>query len=111
MRFGALALVGLALAGAAAAASTRPTLALPDRAPLRVVGVHFKPRELVTVIVVQGARHERRVRATANGRFSVRFRLSLQECAKWAVSARGNGGSRAYYKRPQTMCPNPPAAP
>jgi hypothetical protein len=105
-----LALAVLAFAGAAAGAgSARPTLTVRDFSPLTVRGTHFHSRELVTVTVVYRGRHDRRVRATAAGTFTVRFRFSVEECAKYVVSARGDAGSRAFYKRPPTMCPNPPA--
>lgn len=101
--------VALVIAGVASAATTRPTLTLPSLSPLRVVGTHFQRDERVTVTVLYDGRHVRRVRATATGRFIVRFRVSLQECAKYAVSAHGDAGSRAVYRSVIEACGPPPA--
>jgi hypothetical protein len=103
-----LGLVVLALAATAAAAGTDSAkLAVPDTTPLIVRGIHFAPGELVTVTATYRSLYEKRVRAGSTGTFRVRFRLSIEQCAKFGVSARGDRGSRAWYKSPIEECGTP----
>jgi hypothetical protein len=60
------------------------------RKPLTVVGRGFQPNERVTVTAIVAGKHVAKARATAVGRFRVRFRhVRVKRCAAFIVSARG----------------------
>jgi hypothetical protein len=102
---GALVLLALAAPGAAA---PRPTLVVTQFAPLTVTGAAFAPNERVVVTVVVGrAKHVRRVRAGAGGRFRARFEVTaaLGCGGGLAVHALGAAGSKATAKLPRPQCP------
>jgi hypothetical protein len=94
----------LALAAAATAAEgPTPRLAV-SVAPLTVRGSEFAPRERVRVDVAVGRRLalHRHVRATREGRFTLRFELLLavDPCeGAVVVTASGDRGSRATYRK------------
>jgi hypothetical protein len=100
--------LALTLLGAAAAGS-RPTVRVADAGVLTLRGAGFRPGEHVRVSVVAGtARAAKRVTASAAGAFRVRFpRLSENACAAFGVTAVGDRGSRASFKRSPGMCPAP----
>ena len=109
MRFACAIAAAVAVCAAGAAASPRPSLTVTSGAPFTVRGVHFVPAERVTVVALVRGRHVRHVVASAKGTFTARFRVSVERCQGWIVTARGNHGSRAYLKL-QPMCP-PAGAP
>ena len=74
-----------------------------------VRGAHFAPRELVTLTTVYEGRHQKRVRASTSGTFRVRFHFSIENCARFRVTARGDHGSRALYRSPIEVCGTPVA--
>ena len=98
MRVAGAIVVAVAVCAASASASQRPTLAVTSAAPFTVRGAHFVPAERVTVVAMVRGRHVRRVVANANGTFTARFRVSVDRCQGWIVTARGNHGSRAALK-------------
>lgn len=100
--------LALTLLGAAGAGS-RPTIRVADAGVLTLRGAGFRPAEHVRVSVLAGtARAAKRVTASAAGAFRVRFpRLSENACAAFGVTAVGDRGSRASFKRSPGMCPAP----
>lgn len=91
--------------------SSKPTLQLVDRQPLKLRGAFFKPRERVRVTAETAlARETRTVRASSTGSFVVRFdRVRLDPCGLEAT-AWGARGSRAVYKLAalsERACPVP----
>lgn len=109
----AAALVAAIAAGSAPGSSlNRPALRLADVQPLVVAGASFRPRELVRVQAIGtfGTR-AKSVRATALGRFLVRFTdLSGDPCKLRFVKATGAEGSRAVLRLPPGACqPEGPA--
>jgi hypothetical protein len=98
----AVALLCLASAGAAFAASAPPRLAITTRTPTLVVrGTGFHARERVTVTL--GTVVER-VRATPLGVFTVNTGVALSRCEGIIVRAVGAAGSKALFKLPQPAC-------
>lgn len=81
---------------AAARDAETPALGLLARQPLTIRGLHFQTAERVRVrVAFEGRTFSRTATATAAGRFTVRFRLSLGRCARFSVQAFGSEGSRA----------------
>jgi hypothetical protein len=96
------------LVGGTSAVATRPALRLLDEAPLTLGGTGFRANEHVKVVAVVGSRSVRWVTAGSGGRFGVRFRgLGANECRGLTVTAIGDRGSRAAYRRPPGVCPAP----
>jgi hypothetical protein len=101
-RIAAVLLAGLALAGAAAATSAPPRLAIAARTPTVVVhGSGFRPRERVTVTAGTTVAH---IRATRLGTFTVDTGLTLSRCTAFLVRAVGSAGSDVLLKLPQPAC-------
>jgi hypothetical protein len=100
-------LTAAVVAGSASgSSSSRPTLRLADVQPLVVAGMSFRPRELVRVQAIGtfGTR-AKSVRATALGRFVVRFAgLSGDPCKLRFVKATGTDGSRTTLRLPPGAC-------
>jgi hypothetical protein len=96
------------LGGRAASGQTqKPRVYVPTTKPFTVRGIRFHPQELVNVVAWVDGRHARRVRATATGVFTVRFRgITVGSCEGYTISARGNQGSRAGTKL-IVECPAP----
>lgn len=67
-----------------------------------VVGTRFKPNELVRVTGVG----TKRVRASAKGRFTVRF-PNTDPCGGFTIVAVGSKGSRAALNFSQLFCADP----
>ena len=110
LRTASLVLAVLALAVTTASARTpSPKLVVPDISPLVVRGGHFAPRELVAVTAVYEGPHVKHVRASSSGTFRVKFRFSIENCARFRVTARGGQGSRALYRSPVEECGTPVA--
>ncbi len=113
----ALALAALAAALAAGCGTAQGTRSQPSVRILELVphaqvrGVHFVPRERVTITLRAGkAVRVRRVRAGAGGGFLVGFgRLDAADrCGTTpTVVAVGARGSRASSVRPRAECPPP----
>ena len=97
-------MASLGLAGGAAAhggvSGGKPQLRLVDKRPVTVQGSGFKPLERVTLVAsAQGSSWERRLAATAAGRFFVSFRSrSIDGCASYEITARGSRGSRTALR-------------
>jgi len=110
-----VALAALTAVAATAWSGTAPKLAIRGTAPLVVRGIGFKPREVVTLVVMYDGRHRKRIQASSSRAFTAKFRFSIEACAKFHVSARGNRGSRASYLSPlpssREQCGAPPAGP
>jgi hypothetical protein len=103
----------LAVAGSASGAVTqeqRPSLAVTDTRPFEVRGVGFEPRERVQVLLaVNGGQRWRSTVASAQGVFTVEFRVSLGACSRFTMQAVGSKGSRARIlpRRSQIDCVSP----
>lgn len=101
-RLAAVLLAVLALAGAAAATSSPPRLALTARTPTVVLhGSGFRARERVTVTAATAVLH---VRATRLGAFTLDTGVALSRCQGMIVRAVGARGSVALLKLPQPAC-------
>jgi len=100
----AAAIVGLG----AARGETRPALRLVDASPVTFRGTGFEADEHVRVFFVGTTRAVRRVVASAQGRFSVRFAdADANACTGFSATAVGDQGSRATFKRAPGQCPVP----
>lgn len=76
--------------------------------PLVVRGMGFKSRERVTVTARATGWDRKQVVASSRGGFTVRFEsLDPSACAGLSISAVGNRGSRADYRRSPGLCPQP----
>ena len=104
MTFIVVSILAIAVAGAAAAPTKRPTLVLTDLQPLVVTGKGFRAGERVRLIVSANRVVERTVRAGARGGFRAAFRLSIGRCDAVVVQAFGGRGSRAHVDMTQTAC-------
>jgi len=88
--------------------SQRPVLRLLEGARLTLRGIGFKPGERVRITFVGKTRAVRKKTATARGSFVVRFAgADPNRCAGFTVTAIGNRGSRASFKRLRGDCPSP----
>jgi hypothetical protein len=92
---------------AAAQGTTRPTLRLTDASPVVLRGSGFEARERVRVSVYAGERAAKRATAGLRGGFVVRFDVDASLCAGFSAVAVGSKSSRASFKRPPGMCPQP----
>lgn len=107
----ALLLLAPIAAGAASGQAQKPRVFVSTTKPFTVRGIRFQPQELVTVVAWVDGRHERRVRATTAGAFTVRFRgVRIASCEGYTVTARGSQGSRANVKL-IVECPAPAPEP
>ena len=108
---GALAAAGCASAeggGGSASSSRRASITVIATPPLAVRGAGFKPREHVTVTVQATGRVQKQVAASSRGGFTLRFQsLAPSACAGLSITAIGNRGSRAAYRRSPGLCPRP----
>jgi hypothetical protein len=92
-------------ASCAAAGASKPSLRLASRAPLKISGRHFAPREHVRVRVL-ATKLTRRAVATSAGSFTVSFGEAAGDpCSAFTAVARGSAGSRALLKVPPRECP------
>jgi hypothetical protein len=99
----ALVVAAAAAVEASAGLERRATLRLVDVAPVTFRGSAFAPREGVRVVLVrQSRRFVRNAQANGRGTFRVRFGLVALDVCRGAVtvSAAGDRGSRATYRRP-----------
>jgi hypothetical protein len=108
VRIVSILVLGLALAGMAAAAPTGPRLQTTDRSPVVVRGTNFRPAERVTVVLDAEGRWHRTATADASGRFTVQFPVSVPMCDDFRLQAFGSKGSRAMtLPQRRTTCSNP----
>jgi hypothetical protein len=103
----ALLLVAPLAGRAASGQAQKPRVFVTTTEPFTVRGIRFQPQEVVTVVAWADGRHERLVRATTRGVFTVRYRtVRLGSCEGYTITARGNQGSRATAKL-IVECPAP----
>jgi hypothetical protein len=92
-------LAALVLAPVTAARTDRARVWLVEPAPLTVAGSGFLAGERVTVTAFTKTRYVRSVTATQAGRWRVVFRRAeVGACEAYAITARGDRGSRATIK-------------
>jgi hypothetical protein len=100
-------LIGLACisffgAGIATSATAKPALQIRSLSPFSVRGMHFVPRERVTVTL--GIR-VLRVRASESGTFVATFRSAMVDpCDGFVVKAVGSKGSIVIFRSRPRMC-------
>ena len=95
-----------ALTTSAAAGTTRETLKLLQRSPVKVAGHGFRARRLVTVTLTANGRQTRTVRANRYGNFTVTFATNIPACTWWSVSA-----GQAHTQATVLRGPRPDCAP
>jgi hypothetical protein len=105
----AVALLAVAAAVAPAASSsqavTRPQLRLTATSPIVVRGSGFHAGERVRLVVRAPALVIRRVTAGTGGAFTMRVNAFAGDvCAGLSVTATGDHGSRATYRRLPQQC-------
>lgn len=100
--------------GAVDPASSKATLRLLDRDPVKLRGLSFKAGERVRVTVANGDETAKRiVRAGMTGSFTVTFTTmpATDPCTPLDAAAVGSRGSAAFFKWPQRfserICPMP----
>ena len=108
-----VALAGAAVVGVSWAASDRdaaaPRIALLDTDPVSVRGTNFKSAERVQVEVVAGNKKvTRSATGSTTGAFTMRMAgIDPNACQGFSITATGNKGSRATFKRAPGQCPDP----
>jgi hypothetical protein len=106
-------LAGAALIGGSWAAGEGnaggPRLVLLDSDPVTVRGTNFKSAERVQVEVVAGSRNvTRSATGSSTGAFTMRMAgVDPNACQGFSITATGNKGSRATFKRAPGQCPDP----
>lgn len=105
-----LAIVALALLTspvAPAASAATPALRLSDSTPLTLVGVRFKAREPVRIVVrTAGIRRVGLLRANASGSFTAVFTgLVVRDPCSLTAVASGSAGSKAILRLSERICP------
>jgi hypothetical protein len=114
MRIGVVILAVLALALAVALLGSaaiggesrkKATLELAGSAPLALRGANFRPSERVRVTLSVEVARTKRVTASANGAFVVRFQATYDRCSVAIARAVGDKGSRAALKLVPVACP------
>jgi len=86
----------------------RPSVMIVAAPPVAVRGTGFKAHERVTVEVMAGGPARKRTVASAIGAFRLVFRgLNPSACAGISITASGDRGTRAEYKRSPGVCPHP----
>ncbi len=107
-----VALAGAAAVGGSLAAADRDAAAsritLLDTDPLSVRGTHFKSAERVRVEAVSGIDDlTRTATGSSTGAFTMRMPgIDPNACQGFSITATGNKGSRATFKRPPGQCPD-----
>jgi hypothetical protein len=84
-------------------------LTVPSRSPVTVEGTGFRRGERVAVTFSSKSTRTRTVIATARGAFRITFKsLSLGHCEAYAVRAKGDRGSSAFFRViPECPAPGP----
>jgi hypothetical protein len=89
-----------AISPAQSAAKPRPIVVLAAETPVTVAGRGFLRGERVTLrALFAGKSYVRVLRASAAGRFTVRFQTTVGSCTPYMVSAVGRSGRIAALKR------------
>jgi hypothetical protein len=91
------------------AQATAARLRLVDTDPVTLRATGFKPNEHARLVILAGQRLVRRATtAGPGGAFTMVVRgLDVNACKGFSVTATGDKGSRATYKRPPGVCPQP----
>jgi hypothetical protein len=92
-----LAVVVSVVIPASVAARGTPGVRISDTHPVTVVGRNFAKGERVRVVLSLRGTYVRKVLATRQGRFVLRFPYAGGECSPIRVAAKGNRGSTASY--------------
>jgi hypothetical protein len=88
--------------------ASQARLRLVDTDPVTLRATGFKPSEHVRITAFMKESRIRRAVAGAAGGFTMRFpELNSNACTGFSVTAVGDRGSRATYKRAPGMCPQP----
>ena len=91
-----------------AGSSARPALHLSDTSAPVFRGTGFKAGEQVKNTFIGGMHAVRKKTASMRGTFVVQFPgADVNRCLGFAVTAVGNRGSRATFKRAHGQCPLP----
>jgi hypothetical protein len=107
-----VALAGAAAIGGSWAAADRdasaPRIALLDTDPASVRGTNFKSEERVRVVAAEVSETMTRVAtASSAGAFTMRVPgVDPNACQGFSITATGNKGSRATFKRAPGQCPS-----
>jgi hypothetical protein len=102
----ATAVAGIAAGGGTHAPPARLRLVDTDPVTLRATG--FRPHEHVRITVFPRDQLVRRVTAGSGGSFTMRLPgVDLNNCTGFSVTATGNEGSRATFKRAPGVCAQP----
>ena len=98
---------GVLMGGSAAAG--RPVLRLVDTGPLTLRGLGFKPHERVVVRFLGSGRSLARAVASDAGAFTLRMPGVEDDgsCTGFSVTATGDDGSKAVFKRVRGQCALP----
>jgi hypothetical protein len=72
-------------------------------------GMGFKPQEHVRLVIVDGQRHVLLTMTGVRGGFTMRVAwLNTESCRGFSITATGDRGSRAVFKRAPGVCQPPP---
>ena len=96
--------LGLTLATAATAASSRPALQVMDLRPFTVHGARFHSGENLRIVITTKHRFVRKLEASGKGTFTLALHLSIGRCAQYSVRAYGPSGLRAAVKSSPESC-------
>ena len=94
------------LSAADATARSTPKLLVTSTSPVVVIGTGFRSREIVRVVVRADESYAaKRATASATGQLTLRFpRVTLGRCEEFAVTAKGDKGSRVTVHRVPPPC-------
>ncbi len=109
-----VALLSLALVGVSSAqpSATKPVVRALRGSTTGIQGAGFGPSEriAVTLFVLGRMREMKRVVASRQGSFVVRFVYEMPACTPWLVRAVGSVSGRVWYRSPVRECsPSNPA--
>jgi hypothetical protein len=103
-------LAALSVSTSGAATSIRPTLRVMDTDVAMVRGTGFKAHEHVRLVVGDGRRRVLLTTTGSGGGFTMRIAtMNIGACTGFSITATGDRGSRAVYKRAPGVCQPPPA--
>ena len=97
------------LLGGGWSVAAAPRIVFLDTDPVSVRGTNFKSAERVQVEVVAGSKTmTRSTTGSPTGAFTMRMAgIDPNACQGFSVTATGNKGSRATFKRAPGQCPDP----
>ena len=79
-----------------------------DTEPVTLRATGFKPDEHVRITILTDNRLVRRTTAGPSGAFTMRLPVvDMNACTGFSITATGDRGTRATYKRAPGMCPQP----